>query len=221
MRTAAQTQIASSDELKAQQRMTHLRLRWDEVQRNMGPRYTACTFDNFRCETDQQRAVWQAIRDYMREFPSHMAQGEGLLLYGPRGSGKSHLAAAALSVSVRVFGALPMWSDGQKLFARMRDTIGGDTSEEAALAPYVSADVLLLDDPIPGAADRAVTDFQQSVLWRIIDGRYRNRRPVWATCNVTSEAELVSRLGGQLADRLIDGALCLKCNWPSIRKPLP
>ena len=42
---------------------------------------------------------------------------------------------------------------------------------------------------------------------------------LWVTVNVNSRAELDSRMGVQLADRLVDGALTLFCNWPSYRKP--
>lgn len=202
------------------QRRFRLITRWKDVEAAMGRRYAGMTFDDFQCTTDAQRAVKQRIVDHAENWPAHRAAGHGVFAFGPCGSGKDLLLSAGLRFVVRKFWAMPAWADGQKLFSKMRDVIGGDSSEASVLAPYISADVLLLSDPVPCNSDKALSDWQQSVLWRIADARYRAMRPTWCTLNVTNESEAVARLGAQLVDRLIDGSLCLKFDWASARKPL-
>lgn len=202
------------------QRRFRLITLWKEVEAAMGRRYSSRTFDNFVCATDAQRAVKQQVISYAENWLAHAAAGQGIFAYGPCGSGKDLMLSAALRHVVRMFWASPAWTDGQLLFARMRDAIGGESSESSILAPFTNADVLLLSDPIPGNADKSVTDWQQGILWRVVDARYRALKPTWCTLNVANESEAVARLGAQLVDRLIDGALCLKFDWPSARKPL-
>jgi hypothetical protein len=56
------------------------------------------------------------------------------------------------------------------------------------------------------------------MLFRILDGRYNHLRPTWVSVNVSNRNELDERMGVTLAERLVDGALTIFCNWPSYRK---
>lgn len=190
---------------------------WQKIRQQIGPRYSRCDFDSYKCRSDEQQRAKDSVVQYMGLWPEHSAEGRGLLLYGPAGTGKDHLAIAALKVAVRDFGASPAWIDGQTFFGMIRDKIGTELGEGAALRPYTSADVLVISDPLP--MEGKPTEFQQGLLWRIVDRRYRDLRPTWVTMNVSGSAEAQARLGVQLVDRIRHGATVVSCNWATHRVP--
>lgn len=186
--------------------------------REVGVRYSGATLDSFRVTEAVQGAVVDALRAFSTEG-SGIRDGGGVLLYGPRGTGKDHLAIGALRIAILMHGWDVAWIDGQQLFGSMRDRISTESTEMDFIRQYTAPKLLLVSDPLPQDSTKAISDYQQSVLWRIVDRRYRDLKSTWVTLNVADVNEASKRLGPQLADRLTDGALCLHCNWPTYRKP--
>ena len=75
--------------------------------------------------------------------------------------------------------------------------------------------MLVLSDPVPPKGE--LSDYSESILYRIVDARYITMKPTWTTMNVASGEEADRRLGAPIVDRLRHGALCLSCDWPSFR----
>ena len=175
----------------------------------MGARYADCTFESFQVTHADQEAVVRRLAAYDWE------RRPNVLLFGPKGTGKDHLLAALVR---RATDLGVEWRNGLDLFGEWRDLVGGDKPERErdALAPLVAADVLALSDPLPPSGE--LTAWQQQMLARVVDGRYRALRPTWATLNVQGREDFESRLGPLIADRLRDGAVALFCNWPSYRR---
>lgn len=187
--------------------------------REVGVRYASATLDSFVVLPNQgQGAVVAVLRDFAMDG-GWIREGGGVLLYGPRGTGKDHLAVGALRIAVLMHGWDVAWIDGQHLFGTMRDRISSESTEMDFIRQYTAPKLLLVSDPLPQDPTKAISDYQQSVLWRIVDRRYRDLKSTWVTLNVADVNEASKRLGPQLADRLTDGALCLHCNWPTYRKP--
>lgn len=173
------------------------------------------SFDSFDAETDAQRRVVQVLREFAANVSDRIETGEGLLLFGPKGTGKDHLAICCLREAAKA-GYTTFAEDGQSLFQIFRDAIQSEASEKDRIAVYTKPDVLLISDPIPVGA--SASDYQRTILWRIIDRRYRDLKPTWVTMNVTDPKEAEAKLGGQIVDRLRDGATAVRCEWPSYRK---
>lgn len=202
---------------------------WGDVARRVGCRYVpivrdehgfsvprgGVTVDSFEATLPAQRKVLADLKKFIGNIQAHVEAGEGLMLYGPKGTGKDHLAIACLREAAKA-GFVTHFEDGQSLFQYFRDVIGSDASERDNIAVYTRPDVLLLSDPVPIAG--ATSDYQRSVLWRIIDRRYRDLKPTWVTMNVADGKDAESKLGGQIVDRLRDGATVIHCEWPSYRK---
>ena len=110
------------------------------------------------------------------------------------------------------------WVNGADMFGDARDLISDGGSEKDFVRRLVLPSVLYISDPVPPSG--SITEFQASLLFRILDGRYSAGKPTIATVNVASRAELDTRIGSQNSDRLRDGALCVPCAWSSYRKPL-
>lgn len=192
---------------------------FDKVLSRIGRRYAKATFSAYQATSPLQERVLAALRDYAAEWEENRAMGQGLLLYGPRGTGKDHLAVATLGNVLMRFDFRCEWTDGQDLYAAMRDKVGTDDTEAGQIRRYTAPDLLIVSDPLPADAKESLTSFQVSTLWRIIDRRYRDLKPTWVTLNVADFAEASRRLSPQIADRLSDGAVALHCDWASFRKP--
>ncbi len=185
----------------------------------VGRRYAAAGFNAYIASDELQNRVVETLRDYANRWEENQVLGQGLFFYGPRGTGKDHLAIATIGNILRRFDVKCEWVDGQEFYASMRDKIAGDGLEADAIRRFTAADLFILSDPLHANPKETLTRFEISALWRIIDRRYRDLRPTWVTVNVANFVEASERLSPQIADRLIDGAKALHCDWKSYRKP--
>ena len=60
-----------------------------------GSRYAGCRLDNFVVTCDEQQKAVDALREYGKTFGQHYRNGEGVVLFGPPGTGKDHLATGS------------------------------------------------------------------------------------------------------------------------------
>lgn len=185
--------------------------RFGELVRSAGARYRVCTLENFECHHAQHKAVLANVLAYVAaDCP------ENLILYGPVGTGKDHLAFAVCREAIRS-GKTVRWINGQNWFGAVRDAMDTDKSEASLIAELVRPDLLCLSDPLPPVG--ALTQFQATMLYRLIDARYSRGVPTVCTLNVANDAEADDRIGVATWDRLCHGAYKLRCQWPSYRTP--
>ena len=186
------------------------------LRRARGKRYASCSLASFKASTPKAKAVQAKMAEFCDNLPENIDSGANLLLYGTVGTGKDHLLMAAMLEAGR-FGYVPMWMNGADLFARFRETFDQNSGESvrSVIAQLAACDVLAISDPLPPGN---LTDFQKSNMLELIDRRYSENKPVWITCNVSSRAELDSRLGEAACDRLVDGAIGLFCEWETYRR---
>ena len=188
---------------------------WDSLVRQRGERYADCRLSNFVQESDGQAGAVASLQNYCLDIAERIADGEGLILFGPKGTGKDHLMMAVARVAIGS-GKSVLWQNGMDLFGDIRDAMDKGDAERSLVNRLVAPDVLYLSDPLPPFG--TLTDFQAGMLFRILDGRYSRRKPTWATVNVVSGKQLEERMGPQNADRLRDESLAICCDWPSHRK---
>lgn len=192
---------------------------WKEVERQIGRRYLQCRVDNFTIQPGEfgqrQQAVVDDLRNYGLAMETAVPAGKNLILFGPPGTGKDHLAvgltwrACSLGFTVR-------WVRGCDLFSEARDGIDQQTRERDFVEQFTKPDVLVISDPVPVYGE--LTRSQALLLYQIIDRRYRDLKPVWLTLNVASGQEASQRIGEQTMDRLSDGGMVIACEWPSYRR---
>ena len=200
-----------------QQLAAERKVRAERLLANRGSRYEHCRLANYEIQHPGQQEAVDRLRSYLENMDVEIDLGGGVVLFGPSGTGKDHLLAAMAYGAVRVGGYHIEWRNGIELWVAMRSTIDGELTEREVINPLLRADVLVLSDPLPPTGE--LSDYQKSTLYRVMEARYSQRKPVWVTLNVRNGTEAGERLGVPNFDRMRDGALAIYCNWPSYRRP--
>ncbi|MDQ7007719.1 MAG: ATP-binding protein [Acidobacteriota bacterium] len=168
-------------------------------------RYRHCSLEHFDLLNDSLGRAVSWCRRIVDEFPS--GESFGLLLIGPSGVGKTHLAVAVLRELVEQRGAVGLFAEFNDLLRRIQETFDrrSQTPSWDVLRPALEADVLLLDDL--GAT--RMTPWMRDTLALIINERYNQRRLILATTNQDEDPppgqeSLSDRIGERLASRLAE-----------------
>ncbi len=158
-------------------------------------RYEHCDLDNF--ETDvydgvpdapaYKRNLSQAklvVEGFARDYP--LTLDAGLLLIGPCGVGKTHLAVAVLKQLVRR-GHEALFYDYRELLKEIQGSYNPENpvTESRLLEPVLTAEVLLLDD----LGSSKPSNWALEMIGHILTTRYNEKRVTLLTSNYLDAPE--------------------------------
>ena len=186
------------------------------------PRYRKCTLDSLITYPNERflKAI-QTARRFAEAFP---VCERGLLLIGPPGIGKTHIAIAVLLDAMRRTGARGLYYDTRALLTLIRSTYDPviKTAPIDYLRPCMEADLLVLDDL---GAER-LTDWVEETMNLIVNTRYNNRKLTIFTSNYEDIPDddlntLLTRVGFRLHSRLREMCTFLEYEGPDYRNLPP
>jgi DNA replication protein DnaC len=168
-------------------------------------RYRHCDFENYETDNDiesvsrEQMAAWNRslaqaklmVQRFADEFP--VGSEHGLLLMGPCGVGKTHLAVSAMK-SIVLRGHSGLFYDYRELLKAIQDSYNPESqaTEMSVLEPVLKTEILVLDDvgsskPSPWALE---------TVGHVLNTRYNEKRVTLLTTNFLDSDASAGNSGG-------------------------
>lgn len=178
-------------------------------------RWESRTFEHFVVNETNQKAYEKAL-EYVEQFRPD--SGDSLLLTGPVGTGKTHLAAAiSMALMERehkvVFGTI------STLLSEIRYSYSDqhpDNTEAKLFERYTTCDLLVIDD----LGKERVSEWTEQLVFDIINTRYENNKALVITTNLGLQniRKKYRDTGEALVDRLIEVCTGIKLDGESWRR---
>lgn len=178
-------------------------------------RFAEKTFDDFVVSSKAQQVAFEACIDYVDNFSKHRREGRCMLLLGKVGTGKTHLAIAAINHLINECMVKAVYRTVGSVISDIKATFSDRSGESEAhiLREVIGADLLVLDEV--GATKQS--EFELATLFSIINGRYEQCRPTIIVSNL-SPAELNDAIGARCVDRIREnGCIGVAFEWESQR----
>jgi DNA replication protein DnaC len=204
-------------------------------------RYEHCDFESYSTDVGVTPQHTQSLKQaklltqgFVRDYPGGSEQG--LLLMGPSGVGKTHLAVAALKELIRR-GHQGLFCDYRELLKEIQASYNpaSQSTEMGILEPVRTAEVLVLDDL--GATKPS--DWVRDIVGIVLNARYNEKRTTIITTNFadnpssegeparlpngklippTREDSLDQRIGSRMRSRLFEMCRTVEIAAPDFRR---
>jgi DNA replication protein DnaC len=175
-------------------------------------RFVGRTFETFKADDKVKSDALAVVRSYADNFPENFKKGGGLILSGLPGTGKSHLAAAALQAIFPKYNGI--YTNCLSYIRNIRCSWRKDSeqSEIDVVSTYRFCDLLVLDE----VGVQYGTEGEQTILFDLLDGRYRDMKPTILITN-QDKAGFKAYIGDRVFDRLVETSRWVAFDWPSYR----
>jgi DNA replication protein DnaC len=140
----------------------------------MDKKYREVTFDKYEVR-EENKKVFEMAKKYADRFQDMYKKNQGLLLYGPVGTGKSFTAACIGNYLLNNAKPVIMTS-----FVKILQDIWENDREAEYITILNSASLLIIDD----LGTERETDYALEKVYNIIDSRVRVNKPMIITSNL-------------------------------------
>lgn len=140
----------------------------------MDKKYREVTFEKYEVR-EENKKVFEMAKKYASRFQDMYKKNQGLLLYGPVGTGKSFTAACIGNYLLNNAKPVIMTS-----FVKILQDIWENDREAEYITILNSASLLIIDD----LGTERETDYALEKVYNIIDSRARANKPMIITSNL-------------------------------------
>ena len=160
-----------------------------------------CTLVNFQAEAQWQNEVKALAERYVAE--KAWRDGKGFFLAGQSGSGKTHVAVGIASAATEA-GAKPQYLRWNAEATRIKSLITDPEAYRDAIYPYISENLLLIDDLWKVAPTQA----DLRLAFELLDLRLADRKPTIVTSEWTlgEISGMLDGAGEAVAGRIFEQA---------------
>lgn len=178
---------------------------------SMGEKFKYSTFDTFNVREGSENAI-KAAKKYAYEFEKW--EGDSIGFWGEPGNGKTHLAYSVMN-HLTTKGYVVVFISMPDLLDKIKSTFGkgSNESQEQIMKALVTCDLLIIDD----IGAEKVTDWVEETVFKVIDGRYKRKKPILYTSNL-KPLNLAEKLGKRSYDRLLEMCVPIENKAASFRR---
>jgi DNA replication protein DnaC len=143
-----------------------------------------------------------------------LGNGSTIGLFGTRGAGKTQIAVEAIR-EVCNKGRSCLFTSACEFFSNIKSTYKADSksSELDILRIHRTPALLVIDE----VGKRGQTDWEDGLLFDLLDKRYQDESDTILTCNLDLDG-FQKILGPSLLSRMAEGGGFICCDWESFRR---
>ncbi len=184
----------------------------------MDDRFSECNLENWDDKKGNEKLKRIATR-YVDKWRELYENNIGLLIYGAQGTGKTWAANTIANEIISRYREPVIAISSIGLLARIKETYAkyGGEAEADVINKLKNASLLIIDDL--GAEQK--TEWATSMLYQIIDSRYRSAKPLFITTNLSLD-QLRDKLTlndgvDRTYDRIVEVCQSIEISGVSIR----
>ncbi|NOH26820.1 ATP-binding protein [Vibrio mediterranei] len=178
----------------------------------VGEKHRDCRFDNYQQHHDGHKQAVNLAKGWVRDVKAGLYRN--LVMAGSTGTGKNHLAVAAVKLLSEGRQSSQMVTFNN-LMLRIRATYhkAATETEWSIIESLSKVDDLVIDE----LGVQRQSDSEFLMLNTLIDNRYANQKPTVLLSNLTGD-KLAKLLGQRAFERVIEGDICwIEMGWGSYR----
>jgi DNA replication protein DnaC len=178
----------------------------------LGFRFNGKTFADYVVENEGQKKALSVATGIVERYESFFKKGTQVLFCGKSGTGKTMLTAIIAQELVKAEYQVRV-TTVQKMIRRVRETFGTKENEQDIVDEFSYFPLLIIDE----VGVSLQSDYEKTILFEIMDERYKYERPTIMTSNLDAE-EVEKYLGFRLMRRFRDSnGLMVPFEWEEYR----
>ncbi|MBC8951736.1 ATP-binding protein [Xenorhabdus sp. PB62.4] len=179
------------------------------------PRFAQASFATYQPQNRMAENNLKTCQGYVQTWEERKRAGEGMILCGRQGTGKTHLAVSICREIATGGDEAVFITTASRIIRAFRRSWNseGEMSEFDTLKFYSELNLLVIDE----IGVQYGTESERNILFEVLNNRYEDLLPTVLISNLPV-TELAQFLGDRTLDRVLQGGTVLAFDWESYRR---